>query len=195
MKKRKLLIAGVITICVCSIIIFCAVYKSYQRQKREQQERMEAIHRQELKNVTLITSGKVVFEDEFTPEFDTKYVIMKVALYNECIDRGVEKGEKISGCEEVQEEFDDFISGKRTLEECKAINALGKFNKAKCYGRYENTEQGISYGYDYYTNMVGIELGNSIGEDTSYYKLHTNSEVEAASEIAAKKWCDYMEGK
>ena len=156
---------------------------------------MEAIHRQELKNVTLITSGKVVFEDEFTPEFDTKYVIMNVALYNECIDRGVEKGEKISGYEEVQEEFDDFISGKRTLEECKAINALGKFNKAKCYGRYENTEQGISYGYDYYTNMVGIELGNSIGEDTSYYKLHTNSEVEAASEIAAKKWCDYMEGK
>ena len=196
MTKRRLLIAGVITINVCSIIIFCAVYKSYQRQKREQQERMEAIHRQELKNVTLITSGKVVFEDEFTPEFDTKYVIMKVALYNECIDRGVQKGEKISGYEEVQEEYDDFISGTKTLEECKAINALSKFNKAqKCYGRYENVEQGITYNYDHYITLIEIELGKSIGKDVSSYKLHTNSEVEAASEIAAKKWCDEMEGK
>ena len=195
MKKRKLLIAGVITICVCSIIIFCAVYKSYQRQKREQQERMEAIHRQELKNVTLITSGKVVFEDEFTPEFDTKYVIMNVALYNECIDRGVEKGEKISGYEEVQEEFDDFISGKRTLGECKAINALGKFNKAECYSDYENIKMGISYNYDYYIKLVGDELENSNGQNSGDWNLHTNNEVEAASKIAAKKWCDYMEGK
>ncbi len=195
MKRRRLLIAGFIAISVCSIIIFCAVYKSFQRQKREQQEKMEAIHRQELKHITLVTSGKVVFEDEFTPEFDTGYVIMKVALYNECIDRGVQKGEKISGYMEVQEEFNDYMSGKKTLEECRAINALSNFNKAECYSDYENTEQGVSYGYDYYINMVGIELGNSIGEDTSYYKLHTNSEVEAASEIAAKKWCDYMEGK
>ena len=198
MKKRKLLIAGVITICVCSIIIFCAVYKSYQRQKREQQERMEAIHRFELECVVYVTSGKRFLrdEDEIIPEFDTKHVIIKVALYNECIDRGVQKGEKISGYEEVQEEYDDFISGTKTLEECKAINALSKFNKAqKCYGRYENVEQGITYNYDHYITLIEIELGKSIGKDVSSYKLHTNSEVEAASEIAAKKWCDEMEGK
>ncbi len=104
MKRKRLLIEGIIAISVCSIIIFCAVYKNYQREKREQQERMEAIHRQELKNVTFVTSGKVVFEDEFTPKFDTKYVIMQVALYNECIDRGVQEGEKISGYMEVQDE-------------------------------------------------------------------------------------------
>ena len=188
MKRRIFVIAVIIIIIVCSIISIPAIYKDAKR-------RTEARHQIELKQVTYVVSGKVEIRDDVIPEFDTEYMIMLVALYNECIDRGVEKGEKISGCEEVQEEFDDFISGKRTLGECKAINALGKFNKAKCYGRYENTEQGISYGYDYYTNMVGIELGNSIGEDTSYYKLHTNSEVEAASEIAAKKWCDYMEGK
>jgi len=195
MKRKRLLIAGIIAISVCSIIFFCAVYKNYQREKREQQERMEAIHRQELKNVTFVTSGKVVFEDEFTPEFDTKYVIVKVALYNECIDRGVEKGEKISGYTEVQEEFDDFISGKRTLEECRTINALSEFNKAECYRNYENIKQRISYNYDYYISLVGVELENGIGQNSSNWDLHTNNEVEAASKIAAKKWCDYMEGK
>ena len=195
MKRKRLLIAGIVAINVCSIIIFCAVYKNYQREKREQQEKVKAMHRQELKHVTLITSGKVVFEDEFTPEFDTEYVIMKVALYNECIDRGVQKGEKISGYTEVQEEFDDFISGKRTLEECRTINALSEFNKAECYSNYENIKQGISYNYDYYIYLVGVELRKSSGKDVSSYKLHTNSEVEAASETAAKKWCDYMEGK
>ncbi len=195
MKRKKLLIAGIIVISVCSIIIFCAVYKNYQREKREQQERMEAIHRQELKNVMLVTSGKVVFEDEFTPEFDTKYVIMKVALYNECIDRGVQEGEKISGYMEVQEEFDDFISGKRTLEECRAINALSAFNKAKCYSDYENVELGIVYDYKEYTHYVRKELEKDKGNEYNGLMQCTNNEVEAASEIAAKKWCDYMEGK
>ncbi len=188
MKKRRLLIAGIIAISVCSIIISFFVYKNYQRQKREQQERMEAIHRFELECVVYVTSGKCFLrdEDEIIPEFDTGYVIIKVALYNECIDRGVQKGEKISGYMEVQEEFDDFISGKRTLEECRAINALSDFNKAECYSDYENVEQGITYSYNRYTTMVGEELGIYIGEKTSDYTVHTNSEVEAASEIAAK---------
>ncbi len=56
------------------------------------------------------------------------------ALYNECIDRGVQKGEKISGYMEGQEEFDDYMSGRKTLEECRAINALSDFEKEKnCY--------------------------------------------------------------
>ncbi len=194
MKKRRFLIAAIITISICSIIIFTVIYKDYQQEKRKQQERMEAIHRRELKCVVYVTSGKefVRDEDDISPEFDAGYVIMQVALYNECIDRGVQRGEKISGYMEVQEEFDDYISGKRTLEECRAINALSDFNKAECYSDYENTKQGISYNPDYYTILIGDELGT--GEERSY-KLHTNSEVEAASEIAAKKWCDYMEGK
>ena len=118
MKKRRFLIVATLTISVCSIIIFTAIYKGYQQEKRKQQERMEAIHRYELKSVVYLTSGKnfVRDEDEIIPEFDEGYVIMKVALYNECIDRGVQKGEKISSYLEVQEEFDDFISGRRTLE-------------------------------------------------------------------------------
>ncbi len=125
---------------------------------------------------------------------DTGYVIQQVALYNECIDRDDrQEGEKISGYTEVQEEFNDYVSGRRTFEECRAINALFNFEKAEnCYGDYENTKQGISYNPDYYTILIGDELGTGKERD---YKLHTNSEVEAASKAAAKNWCDYMEGK
>ena len=188
MKRRIFVIAVIIIIIVCSIISIPAIYKDAKR-------RTEARHQIELKQVTYVVSGKVEIRDDVIPEFDTEYMIMLVALYNECIDRGVEKGEKISGCEEVQEEFDDFISGKRTLGECKAINALGKFNKAECYSDYENIKMGISYNYDYYIKLVGDELENSNGQNSGDWNLHTNNEVEAASKIAAKKWCDYMEGK
>ena len=197
MKKRRFLIVAIITISVCSIIIFTAIYKDYQQEKRKQQERIEAIHRRELKCVVYVTSGKefVRDEDDISPEFDAGYVIMQVALYNECIDRGVQRGEKISGYTEVQAEFNDYVSGRRKLEECRAINALSDFNKAECYSDYENPKQGISYNYGHYITLVEVELGNSIGENASDYRDHTNSEVEAASEIAAKKWCDRMEGK
>ncbi len=87
------------------------------------------------------------------------------------------------------------MSGKRTLEECKAINALGKFNKAKCYGRYENVELGIVYDYKEYTHWVRKELERDKGNEYNGLMQCSNNEVEAASEIAAKKWCDYMEGK
>ncbi len=127
---------------------------------------------------------------------DTGYVIQQTALYNEAVARGVQKGEKISGYTEVQAEFNDYMSGTKTLEECKAINALFGFEHAeKCYGDYENTEQGISYNYEHYITLLEIELGNSIGQNSSDWKRRTNSEVEAASKIAAKKWCDEMEGK
>ncbi len=195
MKRKRFVIVVTLIISVCSIISFMDIYKDYQR---KQQERMEAIHRLELKCVVYVTSGKnfVRDEDEIIPEFNAGYVIIQVALYNECIDRGVQKGEKISSYMEVQEEFDDFISGRRTLEECRAINALFDFEHAEnCYGFNENAELGIRYNYDDYTYQVARELGATIGEDISFYKLHTNSEVEAASKIAAKKWCDYMEGK
>ncbi len=198
MKRRKLLTEVIITVSVCSIIIVLAFYGAYQRQKRKQQERMEYIHRLELECVVYVTSGKnfIRDEDEITLEFNTKYVIMQVALYNECIARGVEKGEKISGYTEVQAEFNDYVSGRKTIEECKAINALFNFQHAeKCYGRYENTEQGITYSYDDYTLFVGEELKRNKGD--KFYSLTqcSNDEMEAAAETAAKKWCDYMEGK
>ncbi len=197
MKRRKLLTEVIITVSVCSIIIVLAFYGAYQRQKRKQQERMEYIHRLELECVVYVTSGKRFLrdEDEIIPEFDTKYVIIKVTLYNECIDRGVQKGEKISGYMEVQEEFNDYMSGKKTLEECRAINALSEFNKAECYRDYENAELGIRYDYNHYIALIEAELGDSIGKNVSSYRKHTNNEVEVASEIAAKKWCDEMEGK
>ena len=191
MKRKIFVIAIVVIIVVCNIIGFSASYKDYQRKEREQQE---TIHRLELKRVVFVTSGKTYIrdEDEISPEFNDKYVIMQVALYNECIDRGVQKGEKISDYTEVQAEFDDFVGGRRTLEECRAINALFNFEHAeKCYG-FENAELGIRYDYGYYTILIADELGTGKERD---YMLHTNSEVEAASEIAAKKWCDHMEGK
>ena len=198
MKRRKLLTEVIITVSVCSIIIALAFYGAYQRQKRKQQERMEYIHRLEFECVVYVTSGKdfIRDEDEITPEFNTKYVIMQVALYNECIDRGVEKGEKISGYTEVQAEFNDYVSGRKTLEECRAINALFNFEHAeKCYGRYENTEMGITYDYKEYTHYVRKELERDKGNEYNGLMQCSNNEVEAASEIAAKKWCDYMEGK
>ncbi|MCM1170823.1 MAG: hypothetical protein NC393_01725 [Clostridium sp.] len=194
MKKRMFVIAVVVIIVVCNIIGFSASYKDYQRKEREQQE---TIHRLELKCVVFVTSGKTYIrdEDEISPEFNDKYVIMQVALYNECIDRGVQKGEKIADYTEVQAEFDDFVGGRRTLEDCKAINALFNFEHAeKCYG-FENAELGIRYNYDSYITLVQINLQTGNEENVSDYMLHTNSEVEAASEIAAKKWCDHMEGK
>ena len=195
MKRRKIVIAA--TIIVCMAIIILLAYKGYQQEKRWQ-ERMEAIHRNELSIVVLVTSGKEMWmqDDDFSPEFDAKYVIMQVALYNECIAREVQKGEKISGYMEVQEEYDDFMSGRKTLEECRAINALFNFEHAEnCYGRYENTEQGITYDYEDYIIRIGYELGVGTGGYVEGIGSHTNSEVEAASEVAAKKWCDYMEGK
>ena len=197
MKKRRFLIAAIITISICSIIIFTVIYKDYQQEKRKQQERIEAIHRRELKCVVYVTSGKefVRDEDDISPEFDAGYVIMQVALYNECIDRGVQRGEKISGYMEVQEEFDDYISGKRTLEECRAINALSDFNKAECYSNYENTKQGIWYNYDDYISSVKEELKRNKENEYCSFTECSNDEMKAASKIAAKKWCDYMEGK
>lgn len=127
---------------------------------------------------------------------DTGYVIQQTALYNEAVAREVQKGEKISGYMEVQAEFNDYMSGTKTLEECKAINALFNFQHAeKCYGRYENTEQGITYDYDHYIALIEAELAIGIEKDVSSCTHHTNSEVETASKIAAKKWCDEMEGK
>ncbi len=127
---------------------------------------------------------------------DTGYVIQQTALYNEAVARGVQKGEKISGYAEVQAEFNDYVSGRKTIEECRAINALFNFQHAeKCYGRYENTELGITYSYDDYTLFVGEELKRNKGD--KFYSLTqcSNDEMEAATETAAKKWCDYMEGK
>ncbi|MCM1208935.1 MAG: hypothetical protein NC309_08420, partial [Ruminococcus sp.] len=189
--KRIFVIAVVIIIVVCNIIGFSASYKDYQRKEREQQE---TIHRLELKRVVFVTSGKTYIrdEDEISPEFNDKYVIMQVALYNECIDRGVQKGEKIADYTEVQAEFDDFVGGRRTLEDCKAINALFNFEHAeKCY----NESRGISYDYDDYTSSVKEELKRNRESEYFSFDECSNAEMETASEIAAKKWCDYMEGK
>ncbi|MCM1081852.1 MAG: hypothetical protein NC428_00090 [Clostridium sp.] len=191
MKKRIFVIAVVIIIVVCNIIGFSASYKDYQRKEREQQE---TIHRLELKRVVFVTSGKTYIrdEDEISPEFDDKYVIMQVALYNECVDRGVQKGEKIAGYTEIQAEFNDYMSGRRTLEDCKAINALFNFEHAeKCY----NESRGISYDYDDYTSSVKEELKRNRESEYFSFDECSNAEMETASEIAAKKWCDYMEGK
>jgi len=121
---------------------------------------------------------------------------MLVALYNECIDRGVQEGEKISGYTEVQEEFDDYMSGRKKFKKCKAINALFYFNKARyCYGSYENRITGIRYSYEIYVSFIFKEFQNNKENDKYSIYESSNDKLEAASEIAAKKWCDYMEGK
>lgn len=191
MKKRRLLIVGIIAISVCSIIFFSAVYKHNQQEKRKKQEEMAAREFQ-LRTLIYVTNGKV--RDDNSVEIDTKQVIMDIALYNEALSRNLIEGEAILGYMQVQEEVDDYMGGRKAWEECRAINALYDFKKAeRCY--VDNPEQEVWYDYSHYTTLVEVELGNSIGENVSPCMRHTNSEVEAASKIAAKKWFDEMEGK
>ncbi|MCM1173125.1 MAG: hypothetical protein NC393_13495, partial [Clostridium sp.] len=76
--------------------------------------------------------------------------------------------------------------------DCKAINALFNFEHAeKCY----NESRGISYDYDDYTSSVKEELKRNRESEYFSFDECSNAEMETASEIAAKKWCDYMEGK
>ena len=179
-----------------------SIGQNYNENLEKNEEILKKIKGKELQLVAYTTgcSGSIVQcgnrYDVRNLGIDTGYVIQQTALYNEAVARGVQKGEKISGYTEVQAEFNDYVSGRKTLEECRAINALFGFEHAEnCYGDYENTEQGISYNYDYYIKLVGDELENSNGQNSGDWNLHTNNEVEAASKIAAKKWCDYMEGK
>ena len=189
MKRRILVIVVIIIIIVCSIISIPAIYQDVKR-------RTEARHQIELKQVTYVVSGKVELRDDKIPEFHTEYVIMLVALYNECIDRGVQKGEKISGYMEVQEEFDDYMSGRKKFKKCKAINALLYFSKAEyCYGSYENRITGIKYSYEVYLSFISKEFQNNKENERYSSQETSNDELEAASKAAAKKWCDYMEGK
>ena len=189
MKRRIFVIAVIIIIIVCSIISIPAIYKEAKR-------RTEARHQIELKQVTYVVSGKVEIRDDVIPEFDTEYMIMLVALYNECIDRGVQKGEKISSYMEVQEEFDDYMSGRKKFKKCKAINALLYFsNAAYCYGSYENRIIGIRYSYNIYVSFIFKEFQNNKENDKYSIYESSNDKLEAASKIAAKKWCDYMEGR
>lgn len=192
MKKKKNEIITFIIIILCTTV--CVMF-DYRQEKREQQERMEFQHQSELKSIAYVTTGHYyILSDVINPGFDTGYVIMLVTLYNECIDRGEQEGEKISGYVQVYEEYEDYMNGRKTYEECKTIIALGIFHEAEyCYR--ENTNYDIGYRYDYYVDMVGRELGNSIGDIYSDYTWHIDSEVEAASKIAAKKWCDYMESE
>ncbi|MCM1081854.1 MAG: hypothetical protein NC393_01730 [Clostridium sp.] len=175
--------------------------QNYYEDLKKNEETLKKIKGKELQLVVYTTgcSGSIVQcgnrYDVRNFGLDTGYVIQQVALYNECVDRGVETGEKIAGYTEVQAEFNDYMSGRRALEDCKAINALFNFEHAeKCYG-FENAELGIRYNYDSYITLVQINLQTGNEENVSDYMVHTNSEVEAASEIAAKKWCDHMEGK
>ena len=188
MRKKIIEILPFIIIIVYGITCFVV---DYRQKKREQQERMEAIHQSELKDIAYVTTGHYyILSDVINPGFDTGYVITLVTLYNECIDRGVQEGEKISGYEEVYKEYEDYMSGRTTYEECGSIRMLCAFHEAEhCYRKYDLGD------YEFYIQLVGMELGNSVGDIYSGYEFHTDIEVEAASKVAAKKWCDYIESR
>ncbi len=188
MAKKKIEIITLSIIIVCTITCFAI---DYRQKKIEQQEKMEALRQSELKDIEYVTTGHYyILSDVVNPGFDTGYVIMLVTLYNECIDRGVQEGEKISGYTEVYREYEDYMNGRKTYEECRTIRTLCSFHEAQyCYRKYDLRD------YEFYIQLVGRELGNSVGDIYSDYTWHIDIEVEAASEIAAKKWCDYMESK
>ena len=122
MKNKIIIISAITLIFITSILV------TYKKNEARKHEIRETEKKQEIKKIEYVVCGSQ--KDLNNLKFDIREVIIVIALYNEAIDRGVQKGEKISG-----------------------------------YGESINYRD---YSYD---------------------------EVEAASEIAAKKWCDYMEGK
>ena len=182
MKKKSIIISAIILIVITSILVI------YKKNEAEEHEIRETEKKHEIIKIAYVVCGSP--KDLNNLEFDIREVIIVIALYNETVDRGVQKGEKISDYMEVQEEFDDYMSGRKTLEECRAINALCDFDKAvHCY----DEKKGISYSYSYYYTLINNELAKNTGR--ANYKDNSYGEIEAASKIAAKKWCDYMEGK
>ena len=182
MKNKIIIISAITLIFITSILV------TYKKNEARKHEIRETEKKQEIKKIEYVVCGSQ--KDLNNLKFDIREVIIVIALYNEAIDRGVQKGEKISGYGEVQEEFDDYMSGRKTWDECRVINMLYDFEKAEhCY----NEKRGISYSYSYYYTLINNELGKE-GKSINY-RDYSYDEVEAASEIAAKKWCDYMEGK
>ncbi len=89
--------------------------QNYNENLEKNEEILKRIKGKELQMVAYTTgcSGSIVqCGDRYDVRnlgIDTGYVIRQTALYNEAVDRGVQKGEKISGYMEVQAEFDDYM--------------------------------------------------------------------------------------